>query len=224
MNSLTKNSYNLILLLTLLAPINASGKSLTFSLPNIGGNEQVIQRLKEVYKSIGVELVFRKMPSERALVAANRGVVDGEIMRIEGLEKKYQNLVPTKVPITVMSISLFSLKQEPYTDLSMLDNSRTGYLRGIKLSENLLEGKRSYASNSIKSVFSMLLKGRVDYVLAPAVSSLEFLKKADPSFASVKRLQPDVRKVYLYHYLHKKNAKILESFNKALEPYDPIQL
>ena len=52
--------------------------------------------VREAYRRIGVEVEIQKYPAERALRLADQGVADGEVQRIDGIDKRYTNLI--KVP------------------------------------------------------------------------------------------------------------------------------
>ncbi len=53
--------------------------------------------LRKAYERIGVKIDTHYFPAERALYMSNSGLVDGEVNRIIGLEKKYPNLI--RVPV-----------------------------------------------------------------------------------------------------------------------------
>ena len=64
--------------------------------------------LKEAYKRINTEVEFKKMPAERSIENSNNGLLDGEVNRITGIEKKYSNLgaVSKKINLTKPSKQL----------------------------------------------------------------------------------------------------------------------
>ena len=50
--------------------------------------------LQYMLKDIGYRLETVELPAERGLVYTNSGKVDGEMSRVEGMQKRYQNLIP----------------------------------------------------------------------------------------------------------------------------------
>ncbi len=60
--------------------------------------------LAEAFKRVGYKLETVQLPGERAIFNANRGLADGDLLRISGLEKKYPNLI--KVPEKVMDLDM----------------------------------------------------------------------------------------------------------------------
>src|SRR6516164_7155708 len=56
------------------------------------------QILTEAYQRLGITIVLKTFPAERALLISNSGVEsDGELLRISGLGKDYPNLVVVPV-------------------------------------------------------------------------------------------------------------------------------
>ncbi len=49
--------------------------------------------LIEAYKQIGYSIKVKKLPAQRALVTSNKGLLDGEVNRVKGIDRKYTDLI-----------------------------------------------------------------------------------------------------------------------------------
>lgn len=58
----------------------------------------------ELFRRIDIELEVVIVPAKRALVNANKGIDDGNLLRIEGLDRSYSNLL--RVSETIFSLEL----------------------------------------------------------------------------------------------------------------------
>lgn len=172
--------------------------------------------LVEAYHNIGYELLIKQYPMERSLVKANTGKVTGELARMEGIDKKYSNLVRVPVPIYYIYISIFTkhIDFEP-EGWKNLDKYSIGILRGIKaVEENTRELNIISVSNSI-SLFRMLDKERVDLVIFIMADGQDIIQN-NPEFKNIKILQPYLIKIPLYHYIHKSNGELIEQVKEEL--------
>ncbi len=66
---------------------------------------------KEVFHRLGIELEVIILPAERALINANNGIEDGNLLRIKGLEKQYPNLI--RVPEKMMNSEFVAMPSSP---------------------------------------------------------------------------------------------------------------
>ena len=79
------------LLAFLLAPV-VHAQSLTVSTNNTPLDRKALHQIsQEAFRRAGLEFKLVSLPSERSLVAANRGEVDGEGLRVAGLSDQYPN-------------------------------------------------------------------------------------------------------------------------------------
>ena len=80
------------LLLTFSA--KAENLALTISTNNTPQDRKALELLsKEAFRRVGLALKLDSNPSERSLDLANQGAVDGEGLRVAGLDQQYPNLV-----------------------------------------------------------------------------------------------------------------------------------
>jgi len=197
------------------------------------------QVLKEAFRRIGYALETVRMPAERALINANRGIDDGDIARVAGLEKKYPNLIQVPESYLTIDMVLFSKNNTEFVVKgweSMLNHS-LAIISGWKIMEKnfaKLGDKVEIikTDNAIQS-FTLLEKDRVEFVAYSNWSGLGYIKKN--KISNIKLLHPPLASPKLYVYLHKKHKSIVpkladeikkmkadgtvsDIFNKTLKP------
>ena len=72
------------------------------------------QVLAEALRRVGYKVETVQMPAERALINANLGLDDGDLLRIDGLEKKYPNLIKVPEKIMDMDVMLFTKNKRDF--------------------------------------------------------------------------------------------------------------
>ncbi len=172
--------------------------------------------LTEAYQKIGIMVSFAELPGERALYMSNWGDVDGETMRIAGIEKKYTNLL--KIPVSYVSFQgvVFTKKLDFNVEgWKSLKPYQIGILRGSKFAENGTKGmKRNILSNLIQ-LGKMLKIGRIDLFVESRLNGLKLLQQA--KVYNYKILEPPLIQLPLYHYLHKKHKKLVPKIRTSLK-------
>ncbi len=183
---------------------------------------------KDAFLRIGITIDVSFLPSERSVMLANTGIHDGELNRIEGMERLYPNLV--RVPESNMDFNFvaFSKKQDfATTDWSTLKSMRVGFIKGWKiLEENLKDHPDVVYANSAEQLFTQLDKEHIDVALYGELVGYAQLKKMN--LTGVKVLQPPLATKKMYMYLNKKHKglaiKVAESLRdmKRDGSYDRI--
>ncbi|XHS77794.1 hypothetical protein ACFJGW_19070 [Burkholderiaceae bacterium UC74_6] len=173
-----------------------------------------IALLREAYARLGLKLQEVDVPAERALRMSNDGSLDGEALRVEGLEQIYPNLI--RVPVAVLATSVEAIAVDPSIRVSKWEDLRSLSLcipHGIKAIELRTAGMRTYAVNSSQQIIKMLQIKRcqVGVIASPTWVDYESLDWTGIRFAG--RLEA----VPLYHYLHKRHAKLVPRIANALE-------
>jgi polar amino acid transport system substrate-binding protein len=94
--------------------------------------------MAEIYQSIGYEMKLVRFPSKRSLVEANLGTTQGELMRIEEVQKKYLNLVRIPYPISHLNSMVLTLTGQPeINNMEGLLDKSVGILRGLEYTDIL---------------------------------------------------------------------------------------
>ena len=187
----------------------AASEGVDFDLP--------LKVLTEAYGRIGITIELRRFPAERAIRMANEGKVDGEILRLEGAEQKYPNLIRIPVPIKTDEIVVVTKSMEFAVDgWSSLMPYTVGYIRGIKVIEmNLVEGTHAEAVNSGEQAYKKLEAGRTD-VVVDALSQAQLQIKT-LGMHDLIVLAPPLQTLPFFHYVHVKNQHIVKPLTEALQ-------
>lgn len=182
--------------------------------PIISTAESIMQ---EAYRRLGHQLKIVKLPGERALFTANKGDIDGELVRVDGVDKNYENLV--KVPGNLFTIEFVVFTKEkifPVTGWKSLSPYTVGYRMGVKAIElNLTEDIDTIAVQTYKQIFKMLNSGRCDVVVASRTSGMEAIQVM--KLKSISALEPPLEQMKLYHYLHMKNKDLVAPLTSVLQ-------
>jgi ABC-type amino acid transport substrate-binding protein len=171
--------------------------------------------LREAYRRIGIAVVIRKYPAERALQMADRGEVAGEVQRIDGINRKYKNLIQLRPPINFIEGTVFTKSVTfDVTGWDSLRDYRIGVIRGIKFAERHTQGMKTYAVGGYERLFHMLAAGRFQIAISPRFNGLYQIRRLQ--IAGLKDLSPAVMRFDLFHYLHRSQADLAARLEPVL--------
>jgi polar amino acid transport system substrate-binding protein len=172
--------------------------------------------LSEAYSRLGIKLITKRYPGERALRMANSGEVDGELQRIDAMSEQYTNLVQIRPAVNFLEASAFSKLDSVNVDgWESLRTYRIGIIRGIKFSESPTIGFDRHFVGSYESLFTMLDKGRVQVAVTQRINGLAQLYSAQLN--DIAEINPPIERFELYHYLHIKNHELVPLITAVLE-------
>jgi polar amino acid transport system substrate-binding protein len=164
---------------------------------------------KELFKRLGGEFEIQYLPAERALTNANKGIDDGDVCRIFGLDEKYPNLV--RVPEMIMQYEhvIFShkvdFKVNGPDDLKPYD---VGVVKGWKIIEwNTTSARTVTLVDSGEQLFAMLAEGRIDLAIIERMTGMMHINSLDLKNISI--LEPAFLAGDWYLYLHKKHQNLV---------------
>ncbi len=206
------------LLLAAWTALAAQPQTLTISTNNTPLDRAALEGLsREAFHRIGVELRLIRLPSERSLRSADLGEIDGEGLRVAGLERLYANLV--QVPERYIGISFVAFAKQPGIDLSAgwrgLASWRVAFITGWKLFETHATDARSVTKvDTPEQMFRMLDSGRVDlalYTLADGLALARGMK-----LEGIAPLSPALQDVDMYLYLNRRHLTLIPRLAEAL--------
>ncbi len=207
-----------ILLVTVPFTAHASEK-LEFSSIKSTLSDIAFKVLEEAYGRINIEIELIPYPVLRSLRSSSTGLVDGELFKIKGLEKKYPNLIMLPVPITTVDSMIIGKKGPvPFTGWQSLAPLRIGIYRGV-----LFTKKKTAKAGCTKvfeiethdQIFKMLEHDRIDIAILTRIACLKLIKKFGPT--DIKLIEPPLETFPVYHYLNKKHFKIIPKLTEELE-------
>ena len=185
-----------------------------FSTPANDGFYDLV--LTEAFDRIGIDLEIRHLPSERSLVEANTGRVDGEYGRTSIVADLYSNLRIVPEPLVDLAFSAFvrDRAREP-RDFGSLRDFHVAYIRGWKIYEdNVTEARSVTVVNSETQLFEMLAAGRVDVILYNRTRGMSRLRTARNQTIHV--VEPPLAIQPMYLFLHERHQNIVTPVATAL--------
>lgn len=169
-----------------------------------------IKVMASIYQRIGYDIKIIRFPGKRSIVEANLGSVDAELVRIKNIETQATNLI--RIPYAIGSLTAMAITrtgQAKVVGMAGLIDKRVGILRGVELSERITKNLDRQILNSIESLFSILLSGRVDLILFPELDALEYIKTHKLEGKIIISDNP-IFSVPLYHFVHKDSKELAD--------------
>lgn len=192
-------------------------QTLTFSTLDLGIMTEINSLiLKEVYKRLGINIIIKQYPAERALHLANNGEVDGDLIRRAVVVKLAPNLLQIPTALYQGRATAFSKnKNIVLSSWKSLKPYRIAIMRGHKIAEVNTREFNPEIINTPEALFYFLQKDRADIVIYPYIPAMAYLKKME--FTSIYPLSESLDKVPLYHFLHKKHANLIPKVDKIIQ-------
>ncbi len=175
--------------------------------------------ITEAYRRIGVEIILKSYPGQRALMQANDSITDGVLARISGLEKKFPSLVRVSVPVGAVEMVVFTKNVEfAVNGWDSLKPYKIVLVRGVKFAEKNTVGMKRSILSTHEQLFLMLNEGRADIAVSPYRIGQHHIKKL--GITGIRALSPPIDVTFLYHYIHKRNAALIPKLTTVLGKMD----
>lgn len=210
----------IVILLSLLLATSASagGKQLTFSHSENKDpfHAAAAEIIRQAYANLGINVVFKIFPSERALQMSNNGHSDGELVRIEGIGAKYPNLI--RIPVSYVTAEQMAFARDPSIKIdgwNSLKPYRIVFHRGYKVAEKNTIGMDRYLIGTAEKGFVMVEKGRKDVAIANRFTGEGILKNQE--FKNMVMLTPPVQRDPLFHYIHSRHRDLVDDITGILK-------
>ncbi len=171
---------------------------------------------REALKRIGFNLVINRLPAERALRSANSGLIDGEMSRIQGLDKTYSNLIRVPEKIMDWEFFVFSRKQiNLQHGWDSLKEKNVAFITGWKILENNVPKTTIITkTKNSQQLFTLLEKNRADYIIYERWGGKYLIDKLQ--LDNVELQAPALAKKEMFMYLNKKHAALVPKLSQAL--------
>lgn len=197
----------------------AAGPVVTISTNNTPEDRRVLEDVsRDVFRRLGMDIEIVRLPSERSLLAADAGEIDGEGLRVEGLGATYRNLLQVPEPYVRISFVAFArrssgIKVEGGWD--SLKPHRIAFITGWKMFEANASGARAVTKvTAPEQLFRMLDADRIDLALYTRVGGTVLAR--DLGLSTIVALEPSLRDVDMYLYLHRRHEALVPRVAQAL--------
>jgi len=172
--------------------------------------------VKEALNRIGYDLESVRLPAERALLNANAGIDDGDLLRIAGLQEIYPNLIQVPEKIMDMEFVAFTRRASfPISGWQSLKPCSVAIITGWKILEQYItETVELTKVKNADLLFKLLLKDRTDVIVYSRWLGLAYIKQH--KLKSIKILEPPLGRRTMYVYLHKKHRNLVPKLAASL--------
>jgi polar amino acid transport system substrate-binding protein len=179
----------------------------------------VDQIVLEAFARLGREAVITHLPAERSLLSASSGINDGDLIRVDGLQNDYPDLVQVHESLINFEFVAFSknsqIKMNDWEDLS---GYSVGIVRGWKILEEKAVHSRLTKVDSLELLFPLLEKGRADLVIYERLAGLHAIQTMQLQDIFQAALPLKVQPMYLYlHRVHSDLVGPLVTVLKAMK-------
>jgi len=189
----------------------------TFSLESLQV-DSAIAIMTPIYKRIGYDMKILRFPGKRSVVEADKGTIQGELLRVKTIENDYPNLIRIPYAIGYLNVIAITCHEQPeITELSSIVNQRVGILRGVEVFDALTKNLKREVVNNIDSLFGILFSGRVDVILFPELDAQQYIK----SYGIAEKVnigRKAILKMPLYHFVHKDASNVADKLMQVMKP------
>jgi len=186
--------------------------------PPISRTDQtgIVDRIvRQAFERIGREALITHLPAERSLLNASQGINDGDLVRVEGLQKGYPDLVQVHEKLIDFEFVAFSkdsqINIDDWNDLSLYS---VGIVRGWKILEEKSAHSLLTQVDSLELLFALLEKGRADVVIYERLAGTYAVQRMQ--LAGVYQLEEPLEIQPMYLYLHRGHGDLVEPLVSAL--------
>lgn len=206
--------------LGIFAGLACAEETVTISTNNTPHDRAVLEAVsREAFGRLGVALQIVSLPSERSLRSANDGLVDGEGLRVAGLEAQYPSL--RRVPESYVGIDFVAFGRDPAVRLDQgwpgLASYRVAFINGWKLFERQATtvAKSVIKVDQPEQLFRMLEAGRVDLVLYTRADGLALIRKL--GMGGIVPIEPPLKQSDMFLYLHESKSALVDPLAGVLQ-------
>jgi polar amino acid transport system substrate-binding protein len=176
--------------------------------------------VREAFSRIGVKIHIVPADSATALEKVNKGLYDGDLMRVAGANQKYPNVIQIPEPLFEIEFSAFSnTVNSPMSGYEGLKPYRVAVPKGwIETDNNVKEEnvKSVFRIISPFDMFNTLLKGDADIVIYHRLMGYEMIKEMGAS-DKIHVLEPPMAVRPYFFWIHKKHQDLVPKLDAAIK-------
>lgn len=198
--------------------LHGTGASaLTIGSPSNSEVAQMAQAvLRQAYAKAGIEFNPTTLPLRRSLQMADRGDIDGEMMRSAGTLKEMPHLIRIDVPVARLVLAVYRRGECPRsTSVAELSQQRVAYFRGTLLIERLLPAGALIPADDTWDALRRLQAGMADAAMGAELETDTLL--ASNGVRGICKVTEPVSDAPLYHALHQRHAALAARLEQVLK-------
>jgi len=204
-------------LVFLIFPFILTAQTYIFS----GGVDNVVQIiaskvLERAYEKAGLDMEAKFTTLEESLRLSSTGITDGELARIKKITKLYPQLI--RVPVTLVSVEAVAYTKntqiniQTWDDLAKYDFT---IVKGAKFIEKETSHLQKNFVSTFEKAFEALEKGKTEIIVVPKKAAVRIILKKE--YHNIHAAGPVLKKVDLYHFVHKRNAHLIPILTPILK-------
>ncbi|MEQ5875957.1 transporter substrate-binding domain-containing protein [Pseudoalteromonas sp. NFXS39] len=172
--------------------------------------------MKMAYKEIGYEVHIIDFNHQNALVAANQGVLDGQLGRIADVKDNYPNLLKVDYPLFDFNLVLLkNCQQCQYEELKSLAIQSSYPAAQSYIERHPFNGDVIKVRN-VTAQLNLLTQKRVEGTIL-----LDFLLSTKhPNFNQTAFHKQVLMPMQSYHFVHKRHKAIIPQLTRVLKKLD----
>jgi polar amino acid transport system substrate-binding protein len=176
----------------------------------------VDELVRVAFAQIGREAQIVPQPAERSLINANRGINDGDLLRVEGIDEIYPNLVRVPVRLIDFDFVIFTKRaMPPITGWDDLKPYSVAIIRGWKILEkNVLGTAYLTKVEDAELLFQFLDSDRADIVIYERLQGLYVIRNL--GLSDIQVVEPPLVSRPMFLYLHKKHRTLIPALERTL--------
>ncbi len=173
--------------------------------------------MSELSKEMEIPIVLMSLPPKRGTLSLQKGVIDGEVARVENYAETVPGAIRVSEPVSI----------EPYFAYTWLDSiSIDGWeslkpyslveVRGYVFVDTYMSNLNVYMVSSIEQAFNYLKVKRAEVFVMNRQIADTYLVSSGFELGEIRKVETPIDELRLYSYFSAGNELIAESYNKAL--------
>lgn len=181
-------------------------------------SDRIEQQLRQAYGRLGYQMQVVRLPAGRSLQMADRGLYDGELFRIDGIQQEFHALRQVPVQLTTIELLAFVRTEQQHTlrDWQDMKNLRIGFVRGFRLASQITYAGYANPVTTLEQAVGMLEQGKIDVLLEDGQSVLSVIP-AKTEQVGITALPGVLATAGVYHYLHQRHSDLIEPLTLVLK-------
>jgi polar amino acid transport system substrate-binding protein len=176
----------------------------------------VDELVRIAFAQIGREAQIVPQPAERSLINANRGINGGDLLRVEGIDELYPNLVRVPVRLIDFDFVIFTKRaMPPITGWDDLKPYSVAIIRGWKILEENVRGTAYLTKvENAELLFRFLESDRADIIIYERLQGLHIIQSL--GLSEIQVVEPPLVSRPMFLYLHKSHRLLIPALERAL--------